>query len=98
MDMPPDMHHTVPALAGSATALLFVKQRSAVVAVASVMAGAVLAIIMGPWAASVMRCGPEVAGYVTGLFGLAIASRGFDIIREFDAKAFARAIIKRVRG
>ena len=101
MDLPPELQKAVPGVAGSITALLFFRDGWKR-AVGTCIAGAFIAKILGPTVADVMRSGPEVAGYVTGLFGMAIVAKVFDVISSFDAKKAASdlwdALIKRVKG
>jgi len=102
MDIPPEIHKSVPGLAGTLTALLFVRGDGWKRVIGTCIAGAFIARIIGPLAADVMHSSPEVAGYVTGLFGMAIVAKMFDMILGFDAKQAAKdlwdAVLKRVRG
>jgi hypothetical protein len=61
-----------------------------------------LAQVVGPAAADVMRSTQSVAGYVTGLFGMAIVSKLFEMLHGIDSakvrKDLWSAVIKRLRG
>lgn len=102
MDIPPGVQEAVPGVAGTLTALLFVRDDGWKRVVGTCIAGAVIAKIVGPSAAVVMHSSPAVAGYVTGLFGMAIVAKVFDMIFNFDAKQAAKdlwdAVVKRVKG
>jgi hypothetical protein len=101
MDLPPELQKAVPGVAGSITALLFFRDGWKR-AIGTCIAGAFIAKMLGPVVADVMRSGPEVAGYVTGLFGMAVVAKIFEMITNFDAKKAVGdlwdAIIKRVKG
>ena len=101
MDLPPEFQKAVPGVAGSITALLFFRDGWKR-AIGTCIAGAFIAKILGPVVADVMRSGPEVAGYVTGLFGMAVVAKLFEMITHFDAKKAISdlwdALIKRVKG
>jgi uncharacterized membrane protein YeaQ/YmgE (transglycosylase-associated protein family) len=104
MDLPPELQKAAPGVAGSLTALLLMIIRGEKFKHAFLLgiAGAFLAHFLGPSAADVMHSSPATAGYVTGLFGIAIITKAFDMIRSFDHKKAGRevwlAILKRVRG
>lgn len=104
MDLPPELQKAAPGVAGSLTALLLMVIRGEKLRHAFLLgiAGAFLAHFLGPSAAEIMHSGPAVAGYVTGLFGIAIVAKIMDTIIEFDGKKAAReawlAVLKRVRG
>jgi cytochrome c oxidase assembly factor CtaG len=101
MDMPPEVQKAIPGVAGSLTALLFFRDgwRRAIL---TLIAGAAIAKFMGPQVATVLHSSLEVAGYVTGLFGLAIVAKVFDAINNFDVKQAAvdlwTAVVNRVKG
>lgn len=104
MDVPPEFQKAAPGLAGSFTALLIMVVRGEKFkhALLLCIAGAFFANFMAPLAAEVMHSTQGVAGYVTGVFGMAIVAKVFDMIFTFDHKKAAReawlAILKRVRG
>lgn len=98
-----DLNDIVPGVLGSMTAMLFGKgdggwkRRLAVCA-----AGVAFAWAVGPSVAPILRSGGEVAGYLSGLFGMALISKIFDTIGSFDSTQAARdlwaAILKRIGG
>ena len=100
MDLPPEVKDAVPGVAGSITALLFFRdgwRRAA----GTLVAGAAIAKFVGPFIAVTIGSSSEVAGYITGLFGIAIVAKIFDMITNFDAKQAATdlwdAIVERVK-
>jgi hypothetical protein len=102
MDVPPELKEAIPGIGGSITALLFFRDSSWPRVIGLCIAGAFVAKIVGPYMAGVMRATPEVAGYITGLFGMSIVAKIFDMILSFDTKQAVgdlwSAIVKRVRG
>jgi hypothetical protein len=92
----------MPGVVGSATALLFFRGESKKRAIGTCVAGAILANIVGPMAADIMHSSLTVAGYVTGLFGMAVVAKIFEMIDGVNAaKARGdlwRAVLKRVKG
>lgn len=104
MDLPPEVREAAPGVAGSFTALLLMLVRGDRFkhAVLLAIAGAVFAKFMAPVAAEIMHSTQGVAGYVTGVFGMAIVAKVMDMILSFDSKKAAReawlAVLKRVRG
>lgn len=104
MDLPPEFSKAAPGLAGSFTALLLMVVRGEKFKHAFLLgiAGAFLANFVGPVAAEIMHSTQAVAGYVSGVFGMAIVAKIFDMIVSFDHRKAAReawlAVLKRVRG
>jgi Na+/H+ antiporter NhaD/arsenite permease-like protein len=100
--IPPEIQKAIPGAAGSLTALLFFRGEGWRRAVATCIAGMLLARYLGPSAADLMRSSEAVAGYVTGLFGMAVIAKVFDMIVSFDSKqAIADlwgAAVKRLGG
>ncbi len=100
MSLPPEVQETVPGIAGSLTALLFFRDgwRRAI---GVFVAGAAIAKFVGPFVAAMIGSSAEIAGYITGLFGIAIVAKIFDMISNFDAKQAAgdlwNAIVERVK-
>lgn len=104
MELPPELQKAAPGIAGSFTALLLMMVRGEQFKHAFLLcvAGALLANFMGPVAAEVMHSTQAVAGYVSGVFGMAVVAKIFDMIVTFDHKKAAReawlAALKRLRG
>jgi len=102
VDLPPEVQKAVPGVAGSLTALLFFRGESARRSIGLCIAGAALASVFGAPVAEVMHSSAAVGGYATGLFGMAIVAKVFDMITGFDARKAANdlwaAVIKRVKG
>lgn len=100
--IPPEFQKAIPAAAGSLTALLFFRGEGWRRAIATVIAAMFLAKILGPSVAELMRSSQAVAGYVVGLFGMAIVAKVFDMIVSFDATSAMQdlwgAVMKRLRG
>lgn len=102
MDIPPEIREVIPGAAGSATALLFMREGSAVRGLATFMAGWASSWILGPTVAAVMGVPPGVGGWTTGLFGMAIVAGVFDAWMSFDKKKALgqvwNAVMRRLGG
>ena len=99
MDIPPEIKDALPGAGGSLTALLFFR-RGWPMAIALFICGIIAARYMGSMVADAMGSSREIAGYVTGLFAMAIVAKVFDIIATFDARKVSvdlwDAIMKRI--
>lgn len=104
MDIPPEVQKEIPAVAGGFTALLLMIVRGDRFKHSMLLAisGVFVAHFTSPVAAEIMRSSLGTAGYVTGVFGAAIAAKILDVISHFDTVVIARdmwdAIVKRIRG
>ena len=85
MDLPPELKDALPGAGGSLTALLFFR-RGWPMAIALFICGIIAAWYLGSWVAHAMSASREIAGYVTGLFAMAIVAKLFDIIATFEGK------------
>lgn len=93
MDIPPEVKDNLPGIGGSLTALFFFRDRWPM-RIALFACGVIAAKLVGPAVSSVMGASAEVAGYVTGLFSMALVAKVFDIIAAFDGKKFAEDVRK----
>lgn len=102
MDVPPEVVKAAPGAAGAVTALLFFRGDSKRRGLALCLSGAVLASIVGPATADLLHTSPPVAGYLSGLFGMAIVAKVFELLAGLSAAKLAAdlcgAILKRIRG
>jgi hypothetical protein len=101
VDIPPEVREVAPGAIGSATALLFMRdswKRS----VGLFLSGWVSAVILGPHVARTMNAPVEVAGWLTGLFGMAVVAGIFDTWANWDKTAAIRelwrAMARRISG
>lgn len=99
--LPPDVERALPGIAGSVTALAFLRESWKRLVIMGV-AGSICAQFTAPLLEQSM--GPRLAGYFTGLFGMAIIAAVFKLLAAIDVAAIghelsdtARAIIKRRR-
>lgn len=101
MDLPPDVEKALPGIAGSLTALAFLRENWTRLIVMGV-AGSICAQFTAPLLERAM--GPRLAGYFTGLFGMAVIAAVFKLLAAIDVAAIggeitatASALIKRWR-
>lgn len=104
--LPPELQKAIPGVAGGLTALALMVVRGERFghAVLMCICGILLARFVAPAAAGVMHSTEGVAGFVVGLFGMAIVAKIFDTIHTFDGRLAAReawlawlAIFKRAK-
>lgn len=104
--LPPELQKVIPGVAGSFTALalMVIRGEKFKHAVLMCVCGILLARYVAATAAGVMHSTEGVAGFVVGLFGMAIVSKVLDTILTFDGRLAAReawlawlAIFKRAK-
>lgn len=105
-NLPPELQKAIPGVAGSLTALalMVIRGERFKHAVLMCICGITLARYMATLAATVMHSTEGVAGFVVGLFGMAIVAKVLDTIMTFDGRRAAReawlawlAIFKRTK-
>lgn len=101
MNFEPEFQKVVPGVAGSVLALLFLRDgwmRN----VFTFAGGVAIAHFCGPTVATFIKGNLEIAGFVTGLFGMSIVAKIFDMIFAFDVTQvlsdLVKAAIKRIGG
>ncbi len=96
-DIPPEILKAVPGAAGSFISMLFLNdtwpRRIALFA-----AGGVLAYFGTPWASAFVGLDPGFAGFLLGLFGMAVIARMFEAWGELELTAIVRDWIRKVLG
>lgn len=96
-DLHPEITKAVPGIAGSLVSMLFIKdvwpRRVAMFA-----AGAALSIFGTPWASRVTGLDIGFAGFVLGLFGMAIVAKLFQFWEKFELGAILVEWARKVLG
>lgn len=101
-DIPPEVRAEGAGFFGSLIALLFVKAGGPFRKIGYFLAGWALAKFFGESVQGVIGTSLEAARALTGLFGLALVEKAFDVLTSFDTKKAAAdawdAVVKRIRG
>ena len=95
MDVPPEVREAAPGILGSLTAVLFLREnwrRSCVL----FLAGVACAYFVGPSVSRMIGDNAAVAGYVTGLFGMSVVAKVFEVILSLNARRGAESILKAI--
>lgn len=62
------------------------------------ISGSILSFYASPWIAERIGTPEGLAGFLLGLFGMAVVSRAWDTVQAFPIAALWQAVIDRVRG
>jgi hypothetical protein len=96
-DIPPEFLKAVPGAAGSFVSMLFLRD-SWPRRIALFLAGAVLAYYGTPWAVAFVGLDPGFAGFLLGLFGMAVIARMFESWEELEFTSIVRDWVRKVLG
>lgn len=62
------------------------------------ISGAILSYYVSPWVSHRIGVPEGLAGFLLGLFGMAVVSRAWQAVQEFPISMLWQAVIDRVRG
>jgi hypothetical protein len=93
-DIPPEVIKALPGALGSIVALRWIAggplQR-----VSSLVGGVSASYYSGDHLAGWLAVNPGLAGFLVGLFGMAIAAKCFELIAQFDVRGVVDRILRR---
>lgn len=81
-DLHPEVAKVAPGVVGAALSALWTKE-SPGRAFALFLAGAALAYIVGGWLSSSLGVTDEIAGFIAGVYGIAMVNKGFEALQSF---------------
>jgi len=96
-DIPPEVMKVLPGAAGSFVSMLFIKDTWPR-RIAMFLAGGALSYFGTPWAVKFVGLDAGFAGFLLGLFGMAIVARVFEAWQTFDLGAILLEWIRKILG
>jgi hypothetical protein len=96
-DVPPEVKESLPGALGSLSALLWLKG-SWPLRIGYFCAGTVFALYGSPLVSSMFSMDRGLAGYVLGMFGMALAAKGFELIEAIDVRSLIKRLFNKFFG
>lgn len=95
-----DFDATAAKLAGVLGALVSMRylQGSWPARISMAISGSLIAYYAAPYLAQMLGIPEGLAGFLLGMFGMAIVSRAWEAVQEFPVAALWQAVIDRIRG
>jgi hypothetical protein len=93
----PEVARFLPGVAGALVSMIFIREHW-LRRLAMFAAGAALAIYGTPWAARVSNLDPGFAGFLLGMFGMALVAKVFDAWSDLELTIILRDALRKVLG
>lgn len=93
-DIPPELIKALPGTIGSIVALRWISG-SPLQRIAAVVGGVAASWYAGEHAAAWLDVNPGLAGFLIGLFGMAVAAKVFELIAQINAPALLDRVLRR---